>query len=403
MEGYFTDLNVASLFLHSHAARTFESAMGALEFEKLHAFSLTTMTAATQKGSMSYTKQRLSILSSSIWIFGYCIRTMVQLAGNGSLNNTDQIPSEAGLKKAVELYASVSLSVMDSVTTILQYSHNFHNFCKECIRILKILQIHLGFHAEFRLKKPLKRGDGLELNRSMKKNEVVKQKSVSVLVARAPTSAPADENEEESLDWKPFTELSGVDKIISLRQLLHVTIEGVNLIQTQLRFLLDDIVDSVKDITEADLLFILADMYDRVKYLQNQRKKYAKTELAQLANLMSDFCKDFQAFVDFGQHILKRFVEFRDMIHITHEFLVNGLKLDFVSEMLPAYAFKKRRLMPCCARGKNRKGSVSKHMPTYHPIDFFRVHYMDILHHQIFANKFYFNVMYANLLIFKFF
>jgi len=123
-------------------------------------------------------------------------------------------------------------------------------------------------------------------------------------------------------------------------------------------------------------------------------KKESKKEMEEIANLLADFCKDFQSFVDFGQHIIKRYLEFRDMVHITHDYFVHGLKLDLLSEMLPADIFKKKR-RPWCggpSRKRSKKRVLDKHFPKYKVDDFFRVYYKEAVHTKIFANKCHFTV-----------
>ncbi|CAL8072622.1 unnamed protein product [Orchesella dallaii] len=392
MEGYLCDLNGASLFLHGHATRTFESAMSTLEFTKLHSHSGAVSSASAQIYT-NYSKYQMGVLSASVWIFSYSLRQIIEMSNqNSEAFNKTTIPSEIAFRKLLEQFAAMCLAVEEGVKVVLQHSYNFYNFCKECVRILKVLQIYVKFRCEIKIRMPLKRGDGLEIDDLLSKKDIVKQKAAEVMVSR---EVQGDEDQElpKEAEWKKFEELTGPEKFHSLKNLLNVTLDGMNLVQTQLRFLTDDIVDSVKDIAEADLLFILADMYDRIKFLENVgNKNSTKAEMNQISRLMTEFCKDFQTFVDFGQHIIKRYLEFRDMMHLSYTFLTRGLKLEMLTEMVPGNTFKKkRRLKGCCGCGrKNRKRLATNYQPKYDPNDFFRVSYRDAItaHAVVFANNF---------------
>lgn len=411
MEGYLGDLNLASLFLHGHATRTFESAMSNLEFIKYH--DSRTATISQIPWATNYAKQRLGILSGSIWVFTFCIRTVIKYARDkDAQQNMGLLPSENSFRKIMEQYASLCITLSENIKTVLQYGHNFYNFCKECVRVIRVLQIHIGFKSDLRLKKPLRRGKGLDLNRTLNSWDIKKQRGIEVKVARSkpipppaaaayteagnegPDSPGTPEQEEEVLDWKYFEELSGPEKASCLKHLLNVTSEGMNMVQTQLRFLMDDIVDSVKDVNEADLLFLMADMFDRIKFLENLGTRRVKAEIGQISKLMTDFSKDFQSFMDYGHHIVKRFIELRDMVHLCHEFMVKGLKIEMLEEMVPLSTFKrKRNVANCFGGGEGRRGMkrvVSSYQPKYKVLDFFKVYYMDAVKtdKEIYANKF---------------
>ncbi|ODN00398.1 hypothetical protein Ocin01_06283 [Orchesella cincta] len=395
MEGYLCDLNGASLFLHGHATRTFESAMSTLEFFRPQPNNRSSYPNMTS----SYSKYQLGVLSASVWMFGYSLRQIIQISGvNSETYNKTTIPSEIGFRKLLEQFAAMSLAVEEGVKVVLQHSHNFYHFCKECVRILKVLQIHVSFRCDIKIRLPIRRGDGLEVDQSLKKRDIVKQKAVEVMVARE-NQAEGEAEQQAELEWKKFGELTGQEKFYAMKHLLNVTLDGMNLVQTQLRFLIDDIVDSVKDVAEADLLFILADMYDRVKFLENVgNRSSTKAEMNQISRLMTEFCKDFQTFVDFGQHIMKRYIEFRDMMHLTYIFLTRGLKQEMLTEMVPGDTFKKKRVLRgCCGCGgaKSRRKTVTNYQPKYDPNDFFRVSYRDAVtaHAVIFANKFHVKLM----------
>lgn len=400
MEGYLSDLNVASLFLHGHATRTFESALSTLEFVRMRTISFSNIKQTLHRNS-NYARSRLGILSSAVWILGYCIRSIVKVAvDRSSADNATVLPSEQGLRKVIEQFAGLCLLCSEGIKVILQYSYNFYNFCNECIRILQVLQIHVGFRAEFNLSPPLKRGDGLQLIRTLKKRDIVKLNAIVVQVGKTsdqpPTAGEGDEEDDKEVEWTQFEKLSGNEKVYCLRDLMNQVSEGLTIVQTQLRFLLDDIVDSVKDVTEADLLFIFADMYDRIKFLENIGTSSIKPELEQIRILMTEFCRDFQIFIELAQQIMKRFMELRDTIHVTYEFLCNGLKLEMLGEMVPSTMFKRKRSVPVwCGGGANHKRKLgTRFQPKYNFLDFFRIHYTDLVkgNYEIQGSKYFFRL-----------
>jgi hypothetical protein len=365
-EGFLYTVTTAEAFILGHKSTTFNLALQAVDIPatiKQQEAALSVDCMIKYPDDFDVATHRLGLLASRVWIFSYCVPMLFE---------NEQYPPETTFWKVMEQFGLLVIQVEEGCATLITQSINFYNFAAECMRVIRILQMKIEFEGETTIQEPLQRGSGLQLNR-MKSSQVSTKKKVDVKVAKV------NKTDRSQSEWTKFADLPSLDKLVALKYLVNSTIEAYSLAQLQIRFLVDDIIESSLDVhNEQDVLFALGDMFDRISFMDSQPQTvHQEHEMTVIRQSMTQFTASLLAFIQAPQHIMEKVMELRDICQVSCEYLYKECGLDLF-KVIPDVLFKnwgKRQRSCCCGLRADRNREFF--MPAYQGQDLFRTYFED--------------------------